>query len=155
MYWTRYSAGSIYQARMDGYSPGVLVTGLTHPLGLTIDFASRRLYWIEDTIHKMQSSNLSGRDIQPVVQLPDGSYPWGIAVLNGRIYWGNRGNYKVESATTDGQDLQTLYTEANEIHHLTIVPALDPPTSHRKNDCAGQNCSTICVLTPTSYPCLA
>ena len=137
---------------MDGSNLLTLVTGLNGPAGVTIDFASRKLYWTEYFGNVIQSSSLDGRDIQLVVQLSN-AYPYGIAVLNNRIYWGNSGNRKLQSSTKDGQDVQTLYTETNDIYHLSIVPAVDRPTT-RTNDCETRNCSTLCVLTPTSYRCL-
>ena len=125
MYWTRSSAGSIHKAGMDGSSPLTLFTGLNVPAGVTIDFASERLYWTEEYGQKIQASDLDGQDIQLVLQLPAGSYPWGIAVWNDRIYWGNNGNYKLQSCAKDGQDIQTLYTETDKINGVTVVPDLD------------------------------
>ena len=153
MYWTGNLAGTVHRAGMDGSSPVTLVTGLGLPRGLTIDFASQRLYWTEFSGHKIKSSNLNGKDIQLFAQLPSGSQPWGIAVLNDRIYWGNQGNYKLQSGATDEAEYKTLYTETNSIRHLTVVSGVDQPTK-RRNDCAGQKCSTLCVLTPTLYRCL-
>ena len=153
MYWTRFDAGAIKRAGMDGSNLVTVVAGLNGPVGVTIDFDSRRLYWTEYDINKIQSSGLDGRDIQLVIQLPVGIDPWGIAILNDRIYWGNWGDNKLQSCTTNGQDIQTLYTETNDIYHVTVVPALDQPTT-RKNDCAGRNCSKLCVLSPFSYRCL-
>ena len=154
MYWTRYDAGSIHRAGMDGSNPETLVTGLNHPTGVTIDFALQRLYWAESGSNRIQSSDLDGRDLQLVVQLSNGSVPWGIAVLNDRIYWGNEGNYRLQSATKDGRDVQTLYTSIKGISQITIVPAPDL-VNNRTNDCEGRDCSKLCVLTPTSYRCLA
>ena len=153
MYWTRYSgAGSIHRAGMDGSSLLTLVTGLNGPVHVTIDFASQRLYWTEYNGNKIQSGNLDGTDIQLVVQLPSNSYPWGIAIASDGIYWGNSGNNKLQSSTTDGQDVQTLYTETYSILNLAVAPAVDQPRT-RANDCAEQNCTKLCVLSPTYYRC--
>ena len=89
MYWTiGSSAGSIRRAGMDWSSPLTLVTGLNYPTGVTIDFPSRRLYWTEYYGGKIQSSDLDGRAVQVVLQLPSNSGPQGTAVLNDGIYWG-------------------------------------------------------------------
>ena len=112
MYWTNAPAGSIHKAGMDGSSPVTLVPyGLSYPYGLTIDFASRRLYWTEYFGEKIQSSDLDGGDVQLLIQLPSGSVPWGVAVVGGRVYWGNAGDKRLQSVTKEGQDLQTLYTQ--------------------------------------------
>ena len=80
MYWMRYSAGSIHRAGTDGSSLLTLINGLNHPQGITIDFTSRGLYWTEYYGDRIQSSDLDGRDVQLVVQLPIDSMPWGIAI---------------------------------------------------------------------------
>ena len=149
MYWARYLAGSIHKAGMDGSNPITLVTGLIWPIGVTIDFASRRLYWAEDRNNRIQSSDLHGQDIRLVLQLPVDSWPWGIAAWNGRIYWGNYDNGKLQSANMDGGDMQTLYTESKPIHYIAVVPSWDQQTN-RKNHCAGRYCANLCVLTPAS-----
>ena len=141
------------QNRNAWFQPRHTCHGLNYPYGVTIDFASQRLYWAEYGSHKIQSSDLDGRNVQLVVQLPNLSYPWGIAAVNDRIYWGNGGDYKLQSATKDGQDVQTLYTEADGIRQIEVVPVLNQ-SKNRKNDCAGRNCTTIYVLAQTSYRCL-
>ena len=133
--------------------PLTILDGLTYPRGVTIDFASRRLFWAEFESNRIQSSDLVGRDIQLVVQLPSGSEPFGITVVNDRIYWGGYGNCELQSGTKDGRDIQTLYNETSSIYHVTAVPALDQSPS-RRNDCEGRHCSNLCVLTPTFYRCL-
>ena len=153
MYWTKAVPGSIDRAGMDSSSPVTLVTRWGSPHAITIDFPSRRLYWTEPSVPRIQSSDLYGGDLQLAVQLPDESFPYGITIFNDRIYWASAGDDKLQSSTKDGQDIQTLHTASN-ISHVTAVPAEDRPTT-RLNDCAGRNCTTLCVLTPTSYRCLA
>ena len=124
-------------------------------LEVTVDFASRSLYWTEYNGNKIPSSDLDGRGIELLVQLSIGSNPFGIAILSNRIYWGNWGNNKLQSSTKDAQDMQTLCTKTNDIHHLAlaIVPVVDQPIT-RANDCAGLNGTKLCVLSPSSYRCL-
>ena len=154
MYWTRFSAGSLHKAGMDGSSPTTLVTSLGKPVGLTIDFASGRLYWAEWGTNMIKTSDTDGKGLQTAVQLPSGSQPLGIALSSDRIYFGNFGNNKFQSSSRDGRDIQTLHTETNDIHHVMIVPAWNQLTN-RPNHCKGQSCSKLCVLTPNSYRCLA
>ena len=153
MYWTRYDAGTVGRAGMDGSSPTTLTTGLRTPEALTVDYALRRLFWAEQISNKIQSSDLDGRNLRTVVELPSGSYPFGMALWNERIYFGGGGDFKLQRSSKAGQDIQTLYTETDFIRHIAIVPALDQPTV-RMNHCEGRNCTKLCVLTPTSYHCL-
>ena len=154
MYWIRYSAGSLHKAGMDGWISSTIATGLDLPVGLTIDFVSRRLYWAEWGSNKIRASDFDGLSIRTAVELPSDSQPHGITLLNDRIYWRNFENDKLQSSARDGRDIQTLHTDTSDIRHIVLVPAWNQPTN-RKNHCEGQKCSKLCVLTPTSYRCLA
>ena len=154
MYWTRYSSGSLHRAGMDGSNSRTLATGLVGPRGMTIDVTSERFYGTERNSFTISSINLDGQGLRSLVQLPTGSNPYGMAVYGDRIYWGKAGDKKLQSSTKDGKDVQTLYTDAQDIHHLVIVPSVEQP-ANRVNHCVGRNCSKLCVLTPTSYRCLA
>ena len=153
VYWAK-TSGSIHKAGMDGSSPFSIVTGLSDPHRLTIDFASERLYWTDRSSNRIQTSDLNGRGLWTVVQLPSSSYPWGVTLSNDRIYWGNWGNNKLQSSTKDGQDVQTLHTYTTDLRPIAIVPAWNQPRS-RQNHCEGRSCSKLRVLTPTSYRCSA
>ena len=140
-------------AGMDGANRTMIVTGLTEPDGIVIDFKSSRLYWADLQTPKIQSSTLQGDDLQTLAHLTLG--PYGIAVLYDRVYW-SRGYYgygDVQSSTKRGQDITIIvYTGRFEIRNLA-VPAYTPITD-RPNHCENQNCSNVCVLAAKSFRCL-
>ena len=51
------------------------LTALKNPVGVTIDYDSSRLYWVEYGINQIRSSNLQGKDIRTTVTTSD-TFPW-------------------------------------------------------------------------------
>ena len=152
MYWTLYDSGKILQAQMDGTGVNVIVTGLGKPGGIVLDTESGRLFWTEYGSHKIQSSNAAGGELRKVLQLSKDAGPWGIILTEGRIYWGNYENKTLQSCTKSGNDPRLLYEGPKGINQLTFAAGNVPP--NRINDCEGQNCANICVLTSTSFRCV-
>ena len=139
---------------MDGTNPSEIVTGLIYPAGIAIDYDSRRLFWTEALTDLVQSSNLDGTDVQLVKQLNDDTWPWGIAVKDGRLFLAQYSSGSVESSDMSGQDVEVLYNGSNHIQNLEL--ATPNPVQTRKNPCENQTCSgKICVLNRDSFRCLA
>ena len=150
MYWTKYG-GSIFKAEMDGTNLVEIVPHLGHPTGIAIDYDSSRLYWVDCSTNKVQSSNLEGTDVELVAQSE--GCPWGIAVNSGSIFWGTYTSKSLQTSDKAGQDVRTLFDGTHGIQHLTV--AAPSPVQTRKNHCEGQICSGICVLTADSFSCIA
>ena len=88
---------------MDGNSRMVLHdSGLSLPIGITIDYASQTLYWIDRSQQRIESSGVDGSNRQTLTPV-DVVNPWGIAYYNGTLYW---------TDTTNGS--QTIYTASAE-----------------------------------------
>ena len=155
MYWSRGGRrGGIFKAEMDGSNSVQIGHGLTDPAGITIDFVSLRLFWVEYEAHLVRSSDLEGTDVYLVAQLDDRTYPWGIAVSGGRIYWGTWKSNLLQTSDKTGHDIRTLLHDEHDIMQLTVATA--NPNQTRRNHCEGQICSIgICVLTKSSSRCIA
>ena len=154
MYFSKAGNGGIFKADMDGSNLVQIISGLSSPAQMVVDFDSQRLFWVYFSADKVQSSNLDGTDVQLVLQLRSDSYPWGIVVYNGRLFWGNAGPNSLQSSDKAGQDVQTHYTGSYDIRQLALVNSRT--VQSRRNDCEGANCSGgICVLTRNSFRCIA
>ena len=151
MYWTTGGGGTIWRAEMDGSNSAVLLRGLSSPVGVTIDFGSPRLYWVEHVNHTIKSSDLDGNDIRRTVTLP-GNSPWGIATLQDRVYWGTFADNKLHSITKAGEDARTLYDGVNYVTQLVMATS-DLPND-RTNHCEYYHCPRICVLTASYARCV-
>ncbi|XP_035685770.1 low-density lipoprotein receptor-related protein 6-like [Branchiostoma floridae] len=85
MYWVDFAEARIERAAMDGSNQTTIITNLTYPRAIAIDFNEDRLYY-SDYGYEIYSSDLLGNDIRQVMQ--DGE-KWvnGIAVDEDFVYW--------------------------------------------------------------------
>ena len=140
------------KADMDGTNSVQVVGGLKGPKGIAVDHDLSRLFWADNSLHIIQSSNLAGGDLRTIVQLPDKSWPWGVAVHGNKLYWGNFGPESLSSSTKTGENVRTLYTAKSGPMHLTLTTRSLNRT--RMNECDENSCSSLCVLTSTASRCL-
>ena len=139
---------------MDGGNLLEIVPGLNWPIGIAIDYDSRRLFWADFGTNKVQSSNFHGTDVRLVKQLKKGTNPSGIAIHKDRLFWGNHGSYTLQSSDKAGKHVRTLYNGTKAVYHLTV--RIQNPVQTRVNHCEGQDCSGgICVVNRNSYRCVA
>ena len=150
MYFTQ-STGSIMKAHMDGSNLATFVTGLSSPAGVVIDHTSQRLYWADAGAGVIQYSSLNDGEAVVTVNQTS-SAPWGIALSGQRLYWSLKDENQVSSSAKVGGDICIMYTGSDPITHLVENSMLP---SNRANDCRGQTCDGLCVLTATSFTCLA
>ena len=148
------SPGSVKRGGMDGSDVSIIVTGLSYPAGIAIDFQSSRIYWTVGGEDRVESSDMQGNDIQTVIQLPRDSGTYGIALYGNRIYVTNWSSKKLQSFTTAGQDLQELLTDTNHLYHLAIISARPDRPNNLANHCENHRCSKVCVLTQTAFKCV-
>ena len=114
------STDSIQRANMDGFNLTTLVTNVTNPAGIAVD--DSRIYWADHLRHSIESSDLDGCNVQTVVQLQSGSYPWGLVLHDDRIYWGTWGKVgAIQSVDKGGKDLCTHYEGLGAVQHLALV----------------------------------
>lgn len=88
MYWTDWGQpAKIEQASMDGSSRTVLHnTGLGWPNGLTIDYTTQTLYWVDAQLDKIETSSTSGTG-RRLLSTTHIYHPFGIDIYQGVLYW--------------------------------------------------------------------
>jgi len=73
---------------MDGASRTVIhSSGLCSPLGLTLDYTSQTLYWMDNCYRRMEKSNVDGSGRTVLAQYGIIWSPYSIAYFNGTLYW--------------------------------------------------------------------
>ena len=104
LYWTDASTSNpkIERVSMDGTSRTVLHnTGLTFPSGITLDYTSQTLYWIDANRLRIESSAVDGSNRQTVTSTDNDNIPWGIVYYSENLYWTDRnGNNSVISTSS-------------------------------------------------------
>jgi len=88
LYWTDYgTVAKIERASMDGSSRTTLHnTGLTTPIGLTLDYATQTLFWIDQTLDRLERSSADGSNRVLMTTL-NIQAPYGITYFGGKLYW--------------------------------------------------------------------
>ena len=74
---------------MDGTSRRVLFEAdLKWPNGLTLDYDTQTLYWVDAYFHKLESSTTDGSNRQELSILADYlPHPFGLTFHRGYLYW--------------------------------------------------------------------
>lgn len=88
MYWTDWGKpAKIERAYMDGSSREILHnTSLVWPNGITIDYATQTLYWIDANLDKIESSSVDGSS-RTLISTQFILHPFSISFYNNVLYW--------------------------------------------------------------------
>lgn len=113
IYWTDNGTDKIQRSNLDGSNIEDLVTGLSWPAGIAVDFQNspNKIYWIDLSTPKIQRSNLDGSSVEDLVS--DGlNSPYWIALdlQSNKMYWTDLGAGKIQRSNLDGTDVQELVT---------------------------------------------
>jgi len=87
---------------LTGNNRHTIVSNLGQPNGLTIDYATSKLYWVDTLSDKVEISDLEGRGrttLYSGISLPQ---PFGITVYNDLLYLTDWITRSVVSESTDG-----------------------------------------------------
>ena len=123
MYWTDYgTVVRIERASMDGSSRTSLhTTELSRPYGLTIDYDTQTLYWVDYTLDKLESSNTDGTN-RTVVTRVNVQCPWGITFFERKLYWSDICQHVIYSTSLDTlTDVNTLISTGNDAYRLHVI----------------------------------
>lgn len=98
MYWTDSGRDRIEKASLDGsFRTTLHSTGLSNTIGLTLDYRSQILYWLEHSYYgRIERSSVNGSNRETILSSGLCCYPWGISYfaetlyLTERYYWSRR-----------------------------------------------------------------
>ena len=88
MYWTAWgSSPKIEKASMDGTLRTVIhSTGLVWPNGITLDYTTQTLYWVDASLDRIESSDVNGLNRRVLITAGI-DYPYGIDFFQGTLFW--------------------------------------------------------------------
>ncbi|KAI8497993.1 hypothetical protein Bbelb_239370 [Branchiostoma belcheri] len=98
MYWADSGNTRIVRAAMDGSNQTTIITGVSKPYAVTIDYREDRLYYSDQ--YRVYSSDLLGNDIQQLLY-EDGKTVYGIAIDENYVYWTS--SWRDSSRTNQGK----------------------------------------------------
>ncbi|CAC5413279.1 LRP5_6 [Mytilus coruscus] len=130
----------------------IVTTNIGSPNGLSIDFTTNRLYWVDNHIllKQIKSSKLDGTDIKIVMQSADNlPWVWGLVVYTHWLYltqFSNNSVCRVDKQT--GSNFQIIRADADQPVGIKIYSEDNQPKG--TNLCFSNNggCEQLCLPTP-------
>ena len=88
IFWIDTKSSNIYKMKSDGTEKSAILTDLRSPQKIALDFVSERLYWTDDKVGVIESSDFYGKKRYVLVS-GKMSKPFALAVAppNGLIFW--------------------------------------------------------------------
>lgn len=90
MFWSDIGQrAQIERASMDGGERRVIInSGISRPLGITIDYNEQRIYWSDVDMYQIEYCNYDGSDRFIVESEASGLlYPYALTVANDILFW--------------------------------------------------------------------
>ena len=111
IFWIDTESSKIFKMRTDGTQKSAILTDLRSPQKIAVDFISERLYWTDDKVGVIESSDFYGK--KRYVLVSGKMYkPFALAVAptNGLIFWADvQGPAKIERSGLDGKHLILIH----------------------------------------------
>ncbi|CAB3367800.1 Hypothetical predicted protein [Cloeon dipterum] len=158
LFWTDWGENPrVERVGMDGSNRSTIInTKIYWPNGLTLDIATKRVYFADSKLDFIDFCYYNGSGRQQVLA---GSHyllhPHSLALFEDTLYWTDRQLNRVSSAHKYKGTNQTVVSHlisqplSVHVHHPSLQP-LSP------NPCAGNPCAQMCLLSPstsTGYAC--
>ena len=160
IYWSEVALGLIRRVSFDnsfnGSAVETIVTGLSRPEQIAIDWVNRNLYWTDHARKVIERSDLDGRNIELVA---DGIIPQAIAIHPFRkiIFWNDFQGRRIERAPLFGHYKQSIVNVARpsgltiDYYHNLLYWTDRHFNRILSCDLGGNNLRTISVSTVNPY----
>ncbi|XP_002741307.2 prolow-density lipoprotein receptor-related protein 1-like [Saccoglossus kowalevskii] len=163
IYWTDVKLNAIKRVFINGTGIESIVSGVSNPHGLAIDWISRNIYWTSyDNSKKAINVAKLDKTYRNSIVTGDLDHPSAIAVnpREGKIFWINNGESpKIEAANMDGTNRVAIIEGLQKPGGLAIDLNLNKlyytdagDQSIHASDFNGENAQIIFTPSPTSQP---
>lgn len=127
------------------------------PNGLTLDYTTRRVYWIDARSDSIHSTNYDGKDHHLIIQdMETLSHPFGISLYENHVYWTDwRTNSVIRANKWNGSDIAVIQRTQSQPFGIQILHSSRQPIDG-VNPCGTNNghCSHLCLLSLNkTYKC--
>ena len=122
MYWTDWGDNPrIERASMDGGSRiAIITTSLGWPNGITLDYNTQTLYWVEANLDRLESSAIDGSNRSVLNSAVH--HPFGITLFMNTLYWSDWFNGTVVNASlSNATTVSVVYQAAYRPNGLRVV----------------------------------
>ncbi|KAK3871613.1 hypothetical protein Pcinc_023266 [Petrolisthes cinctipes] len=157
LYWTDWgNPPKIERSGLDGSDRMAMVSSpVVHwPNSITVDYASKKLYWCDGFYNKIMKSELDGSHVETVLYSPSVlRHPFSVSVFEDRMYWVDWSKIALFSADKfTGNDVEHV-SAGHLLESPRVVHVLHPyrqPSG--KNVCNSASCSHFCVRSALATP---
>lgn len=154
MYWTDWGeTPKVEKAGMDGTHRKTIVTSnIQWPNGLTIDYETNRLFWVDAKLHIIGSSDFDGMDRRVILSDQQHvKHPFAITVFEDFLYWSDWETESIHKVNKFGSESTGVANVAMNLYSpmdLHVFHKVKQPES--VNRCGQNNggCSHICLAAP-------
>lgn len=159
LFWTdwSYARPSISRSNLDGTDIRILFSkkDVVWPNGISIDFSTDRVYWVDASHDYIGSCDLNGKSFTKVLKDdPRATHPFAVAVYKHMMYWDD---WKLNSIFSADKELGIMvHPLAENMTSLMDIKVFGHGMQIGSNECENSNkCSFICVGAPMkSFSCL-
>lgn len=126
----------------------ILTENIASPIGLTLDIITKRLFWTDTHLKRIEFSDYNGRNRFVVLESDQTAYPFAITFYDGLIYWTDRASHSIYSADALSGSNKTIIRDGTlhsvfdlAVYHYSLQP-------DGVNPCGSNNggCSHLCLI---------
>uniref|UniRef100_A0A3Q2CY79 Low density lipoprotein receptor-related protein 1Ab n=1 Tax=Cyprinodon variegatus TaxID=28743 RepID=A0A3Q2CY79_CYPVA len=155
LYWT--DGDNISMANMDGSDQTLLFTNQKGPVGLSIDYEKKQLYWISSGNSTINRCKLDGSKLE-ILEGVKGKFTkaTALAIMGDKLWWADQGTDQIGTCDKkDGGNWKVLRNNTSPMMHMRIYD--EDVQKAGINLCSNNNgdCSQLCLPTsPTTRSCM-
>lgn len=153
LFWTDWGhIAKIERANLDGSERKVLInTDLGWPNGLTLDYDTRRIYWVDAHLDRIESADLNGKLRQVLVSHV--SHPFALTQQDRWIYWTDWQTKSIQRVDKySGRNKETVLANVEGLMDIIVV---SPQRQTGTNACGVNNggCTHLCFARASDFVC--
>uniref|UniRef100_A0A452S896 LDL receptor related protein 4 n=1 Tax=Ursus americanus TaxID=9643 RepID=A0A452S896_URSAM len=153
LFWTDWGhIAKIERANLDGSERKVLInTDLGWPNGLTLDYDTRRIYWVDAHLDRIESADLNGKLRQALVSHV--SHPFALTQQDRWIYWTDWQTKSIQRVDKySGRNKETVLANVEGLMDIIVV---SPQRQTGTNACGVNNggCTHLCFARASDFVC--
>ena len=127
MVWTDWGfRPKIERSNMDGSDRfSMVTTRIKWPNGITIDYTTTRVYWVDAYRNTIESMSINGNDRQLILSNDKHLlHPFGVAVHAGYVFWSDWRNPSIFRVDVDGVNVSRIQGNINRPMTIVFVSLL-------------------------------
>lgn len=163
VYWSDWgSQPKIERVGMNGdQREAIVTTDITWPNGLTIDYVSNRLFWVDAKLHVIRSSDLNGRHAMVIVtSFTYLRHPFAITVFEDWLYWSDWETESIHKVRkfrpalggNDSAEVSNVVIGLTSPMDVHVLHPLKQPAAPSRCGSDNGGCSYLCLPAPQMSP---